>query len=169
MSAQDPIDLYLGELKRRLVVRGRSRRRVLAEVRAHLLEAADAERSPGDLEGDAAARAVTRFGPPAETAREFNRGARHRRNLARRALVPSLAAVALTSLATATVLAFYPSTSPLPAPLLSRALREYSEQRRRCERAAALAHEAFPRGPEAFPPVVPIVRLPCGRFDEHAR
>ena len=45
MDAADPIDTYLHELKRQLRVRRRARRRILAEVRAHLLDAAEAEQS----------------------------------------------------------------------------------------------------------------------------
>ncbi len=42
MDAADPIDMYLDELKSQLRVPRRARRRILAEVRAHLLDAAEA-------------------------------------------------------------------------------------------------------------------------------
>ena len=75
MDATDRIDAYLDELERQLRVPRRVRRRILTEVRAHLLDAAEAEQ-PGTTEGSCAAeRAVLRFGPAAETARQFNRPA----------------------------------------------------------------------------------------------
>ena len=43
MDAADRIDAYLDELERQLRVPRRARRRILTEVRAHLLDAAEAE------------------------------------------------------------------------------------------------------------------------------
>jgi hypothetical protein len=127
MDAPDRIDAYLDELKRELRVPRRARRRILTEVRAHLLDAAEAEQ-PSTAEGSCAAeRAVLRFGPAAETARQFNRRAGRRNALLRRALVPSIAALAVTSMATATVWA----SAPGPAPPRSRQAPDHLAQRHR--------------------------------------
>lgn len=127
MDASDPIDAYLRELNRQLRVPRRARRRILAEVRAHLLDAAEAERSPSAQRNAAAERAVIRFGLVAETAGQFNRLADRRRGVVlRRTLVPWIAAVALTSLATATVWASGPS------PPQARQRPHHFAQRSRC-------------------------------------
>jgi hypothetical protein len=112
MDAADPIDAYLDELKSQLRVPRRTRRRIVTEVRAHLLDAAEAEQSSTTEGICAAERAVLRFGLAAETARQFNRRAGRRNALLRRALVPSIAAFAVTSMATATVWAFGPGPAP---------------------------------------------------------
>jgi len=106
MDTHDPIDAYLRELERELRVRGKARRRILAELRAHLLDAVEAERSSGAGQELAAQRAVVRFGLVAETARQFNCLAARRGAILRRTLVPWVAAVALSLMATATVWAF---------------------------------------------------------------
>jgi hypothetical protein len=103
MDAADPIDAYLDELKSQLRVPRRTRRRILTEVRMHLLDAAEAELASTADGSRAAERAVLRFGPAAETARKFNRRMGSRNGLLRRALVPSIAVFAVTSMATATV------------------------------------------------------------------
>lgn len=127
MDAADRIDAYLDELERQLRVPHRARRRIVAEVRAHLLDAAEAEQ-PSTADGSCAAeRAVLRFGPAAETARQFNRPASHRNALPRRALVPAIAAVAVTLMATATVWAFGSG----PAPARSRQAPDHLAQRYR--------------------------------------
>lgn len=114
MDAADRIDAYLDELERQLRVPRRARRRILTEVREHLLDAAEAEQSSTAEGSCAAERAVLRFGPAAETARQFNRPASRHNALLRRALVPWIAALAVTSTATATVWAFGPSPAPSP-------------------------------------------------------
>jgi hypothetical protein len=127
MDGADRIDAYLDELKRQLHVPRRARRRILTEVRAHLLDAAEAEKSWTADRNSAAERAVLRFGPAVETARQFDRRASRRNALLRRALVPSIAAVAVTSMATATVWAFGPN----PAPSQSRPAPDHLAQRHR--------------------------------------
>jgi hypothetical protein len=129
MDRPDPIVAYLRELKRELRVRGRARLRILAEVRAHLLDAAEAERSKGAEEGVAAQRALVRFGLAAETGRQFNCLARRRGAILRRALVPWIAAVALTSMATATVSAFHAGPAPPQQARAHPALRQPCVQR----------------------------------------
>jgi hypothetical protein len=114
MDAADRIDAYVYELERQLCVPRRARRRILSEVRAHLLDAAEAEQSSTTEASCAAERAVLRFGLAAETAGQFNRRAGRRKALLRRALVPSIAALAVTSTA-ATVWAFDPGRSPSPS------------------------------------------------------
>jgi hypothetical protein len=112
MDTAARIDAYLDELERQLRAPRQARRRILTEVRAHLLDATEAEQ-PRTTEGtDAAERAILRFGPAVETARQFNRRAGRRNALLRRALVPSIAACAVTSMATATVWAFAPGPAP---------------------------------------------------------
>jgi hypothetical protein len=135
MNAGDRIDAYLDELERQLRVGRRARRRILAEVRAHLLDAAEAERSSTADGGWAAERAVLRFGPAAETARQFNHPASQRNALLRRTLVPAIAALAVTSMATATVWAFGPG----PPPARSRRAPDHLVQRHR-----QTAHTAEP-------------------------
>ncbi|HSZ05413.1 MAG TPA: hypothetical protein VK778_09465 [Solirubrobacteraceae bacterium] len=125
MDVADRIDAYLHELERQLRVPRRARRRILTEVRAHLLDAAEAERSWTAEGGYAAERAVLRFGSAAETARQFNHRAGRRNALLRRALAPSIAAFAVTSMATATVWAFGPG----PAPSRSRKAPDHLAQR----------------------------------------
>jgi hypothetical protein len=129
MDTPDPIDTYLRELKHELRVRGRARLRILGEVRAHLLDAAEAERSSGAEQGVAAQRALVRFGLAAETARQFDCLAGRRGAVLRRALVPWIAAVALTSMATATVWAFHASPAPPQRALAHPAVRQRCVQR----------------------------------------
>ena len=103
-----PVAGYLEELSR-LLDRG-ARRRVLAEVDAHLAEAVAAGRARGE-DADAAERhAVERFGAPADVARQFN-GVRRRRGptaIVRRGAAVLLASSAAASLGTATVWALEP-------------------------------------------------------------
>jgi hypothetical protein len=113
MDPADPIDAYLDELKSQLRVPRRTRRRILTEVRTHLLDAAEAEQASTADGSSAPERAVLRFGPAAETARQFNRRTGSRNALLlRRALVPSIAVFAVTSMATATVWGFSPVAAP---------------------------------------------------------
>jgi hypothetical protein len=136
MDAAERIDAYLNELGRQLRVSRRARRRILTEVRAHLLDAAEAEQSSTADWSCAAERAVLRFGPAAETALQFNRPARQRNALFRRTLVPAIAAFALTSMATATVWAFGPG----PSPARSRQVPDRVVQRHRHTARTAVPH-----------------------------
>ena len=105
----NPISDYVAELARHLR-RGR-RRRILAEVRAHLLEAAAADVSRG-VDADRAARiAVERFGPPARIASQFNAQRSRPRAVVQRAAAVMLAGAAMASLGTATVWAIGPGTT----------------------------------------------------------
>jgi hypothetical protein len=131
MHTPDPIDAYLRELERELRVRGRARRRILAELRAHLLDAVEAERARGAEEGIAAQRAVLRVGLGAETARQFNCLAVRRGAILGRALVPWIAVVALSLMATATVWAFHAGPASPQHALAHPAVR------RRCVHRAA--------------------------------
>lgn len=102
-----PIAAYLDELSRLLARRGR--RRVLAEVRMHLLDAAAARRALGEDAETAQRQAVARFGAPREVARQFNAVARRSRRLVRRVGAVALACIASATLGTASVWAFPPS------------------------------------------------------------
>jgi hypothetical protein len=98
---------YLDELAR-LLPRS-SRRRILAEVDAHLAESAERARDRGADPDAAALEAVARFGAPTQVAREFN-SLRHRpRTIAQRAVAALVAIAATASLGTATVWALEPS------------------------------------------------------------
>jgi len=93
-----PIASYLEELAGLLRRRGRTR--ILAEVRAHLLEAA----ARGSEQ-----HAVERFGPPARVAAQFNAVARRPRALLQRAFAVSLACAGMATVGTATVWALEPA------------------------------------------------------------
>jgi hypothetical protein len=104
-----PIEQYLHELAGAL--RHGRRRRILAEVRAHLLEAAAADRA-GGADRDVAERgAVERFGPPAKVAGQFNAVRRRPLALVHRAAAVMLASVAMATLGTATVWAIEPGAA----------------------------------------------------------
>lgn len=165
MDTPDPIGAYLRELKRELRVRGRARRRILAEVRAHLLDAAEAERSRGAEEGVTAERAVVRFGLAAETARQFNMHAGRRGAVLRRALVPWIAAVALTSMATATVWASHAGPAP-PQQAVA-----HPAPRQRCvQRAVAFSPvQARLDVPRASVPTPSRTRAVCGARHANTR
>jgi hypothetical protein len=105
-----PIAAYLDELAG-LLRRGARRRRILAEVRTHLLDAAAAAREPGEEADAAQRRAVARFGSPPEVARAFNAIHRRRHALVRRAAAVTLAGAATASVGTATVWALEPGAS----------------------------------------------------------
>jgi hypothetical protein len=120
----------------------------LTEVRAHLLDAAEAEQ-PWTTDASAATeRAIHRFGHVADTAGQFNRRAGRRNALLRRALVPSIAAFAVTSTA-ATVWALGPG----PAPSGSRRAPDRLTHRHRyaaptVEHSQAPAPREGPRSPQ---------------------
>ncbi len=101
-----PITAYLEELSARL--RRGARRRVLAEVRGHLLEAAAADCERGEDPQLAQQRAVTRFGAPEDVARQFNAVRRRPRALVQRAAAALFASAAMASLGSATVWALEP-------------------------------------------------------------
>jgi hypothetical protein len=122
----NPIADYLEQLSARLP-RTR-RRRILAEVRAHLLE--DVAASPwshGDPDR-AARQAVERFGPPAHIASQFNAVPRRPRALAQRVTAVLLASTAMATLGTATVWAIEPGSTQ------SRAHHQGHVQTQRTER-----------------------------------
>ncbi len=97
---------YLDELSDHLR-RGR-RARILAEARAHLLDATAAEVLLGSDPERAAALAVERFGPPARVAQQFNALRCRPRAIAQRTAAVLLASAATATLGTATVWAFAP-------------------------------------------------------------
>jgi len=105
----NPIADYLAELAAQL--RRSRRRRILAEVRAHLLDAAAADSCRGIDPERAARRAVERFGPPARVAGQFNALPRRPAALVRRATAVVLAGTAMASLGTATVWAIEPGAN----------------------------------------------------------
>jgi hypothetical protein len=111
MHTADPIDSYLHELRRELRVSRWARRRILLEARAHLQEAVEAERAHGLEHDEAVERALARFGVAGENARQFDGVSSKRAVLLRRTLVPWVAAVTVTSMASATVWAFQPGAS----------------------------------------------------------
>ena len=100
------IAAYLDELS--LQLRRDRRRRILAEVRAHLLDATAAELALGGDPDQAAALAIERFGPPVRVARQFNAVRRRPRAIAQRLAAVTLASAATASVGTATVWAFAP-------------------------------------------------------------
>jgi hypothetical protein len=99
--SERPVEDYLRQLEDELRVPRATRRRILAEVREHLLDDVAAESVTEGLAG-AQQRAVERFGGARETAGQLNR-LRRGTVLVRRALLPAVAALGLTSLASATV------------------------------------------------------------------
>jgi hypothetical protein len=102
----NPIADYLDQLA--LLLRRSRRRRIVAEVRAHLLESAAAdplERTDPQL---AALHAVERFGSPLRVASQFNAVRRHPRALVQRAAALMLATAGMATLGTATVWALEP-------------------------------------------------------------
>ena len=104
-----PIAAYLDELA--ALLRRGSRRRILAEVRAHLLDATAADGRPGEAPEAAQVRAVARFGSPSEVARSFNALRRRPRALVSRASAVLLATATTASLGTATVWALEPGAA----------------------------------------------------------
>jgi hypothetical protein len=98
---------YLDELA--LLLPRASRRRILAEVEAHLDDAAAAAVARGEHAETAASRAVSRFGAPADVARQFTAVRRRPAAIARRLLAVSLAAAGTGGIGTATVWALEPS------------------------------------------------------------
>jgi hypothetical protein len=102
----NPIADYLEQLA--VMLRRRRRARIVAEVRAHLLESAAADPRHRVDPQIAALHAVERFGPPARVASEFNAVRRRPRALVQRAAALMLASAAMATLGTATVWALEP-------------------------------------------------------------
>jgi hypothetical protein len=102
----NPIAEYLDELSG--LLRRSRRRRILAEVRGHLLDAAAADAPLHTDPNEAARRAVERFGPPSRVARQFNALRRRPVAIIQRAVAVLLASAATATLGTATVWALEP-------------------------------------------------------------
>ena len=102
------IATYLDELS--VLLPRSSRRRILAEVDAHLREAAAAGCARGGDIDSAARVAVARFGEPAEVACQFNALRTSPGAIGRRVLAVALATVATGGIGTATVWALEPAT-----------------------------------------------------------
>jgi hypothetical protein len=104
-----PIAEYLEELAGQLR-RGR-RRRILAEVGAHLLESAAADTLTGGDRDRAERGAIERFGAPAKVASQFNALRRRPLAIMHRAAAVMLASAAMATLGTATVWAIEPGAA----------------------------------------------------------
>ena len=104
MSAEDPIAVYLRELRAHLRARGPRRRRILAEVETHLsLRRMDLQRA-GIAESEAAAQeAIARFGDARRVAAQFNETRRGPRILERRLTALWVSWIAAMAMGTATV------------------------------------------------------------------
>ncbi|HEY1774799.1 MAG TPA: permease prefix domain 1-containing protein [Solirubrobacteraceae bacterium] len=105
----NPIYEYLRELS--ALLRRSRRRRIVAEVRAHLMEAAAAHPLHATEPELAARHAVERFGPPARVAGQFNALRRRPLALAQRVTAVMLACAGMGSLGAATVWALEPGTA----------------------------------------------------------
>lgn len=104
MSAEDPIAIYVRELKAHLRARGPRRRRIVDEVEAHLCERRSDIQRAGTSEPRAAAReAIARFGDAEGMAAQFNRVERKLRPFERRLATLWLAWIAAMAMGTATV------------------------------------------------------------------
>ena len=165
MSAQDPIALYLTELKAHLRARGLRRRRILCEVQAHLRQRRSDLQRTGMSEPRAAEReAIARFGDAQEMAAQFNRLDRRFRPFERRLVALWLAWIAAMAMGSATVWAAVDSSGP---------------SARTIEHRVAAAGEAGPfcalegSGPadllkiSALPPIVQPEMRPQSRGDDH--
>jgi hypothetical protein len=105
----NPIADYLEQLEG-LLRRGRRRRlRIVAEVRAHLLDAAAAEALRGADPDSAARTAVERFGSPLRVAGQFNALARRPRTFVARASAVALACAGMATVGSASVWALEPA------------------------------------------------------------
>jgi HAAS len=104
MSAEDPIAIYIRELKAHLRARGPRRRRIVSEVRTHLCERRSDIQRDGVSEPRAAAQeAIARFGDAERMAAQFNRVPRTLRPFERRLATLWLAWIAAMAMGTATV------------------------------------------------------------------
>jgi hypothetical protein len=102
----NPIAAYLDELSG--LLRRRRRRRILAEVRAHLLDAVAADSLCAADPDGAEHRAVERFGPPTRVASQFNALRWRWWAIAHRTAAVILASAATATVGTATVWALEP-------------------------------------------------------------
>ncbi len=103
MSAEDPIALYLAELKAHLRAHGPRRRRILVEVEAHLCQRCADLQKAGIAEPSAAQEAVARFGDARRVAAQFNETRRGPRILERRLTALWVSWIAAMAMGTATV------------------------------------------------------------------
>lgn len=104
MSSEDPIAIYLGELKAHLRARGLRRRRIVEEVETHLCERRGDIQRAGVSEPQAAAEeAIARFGDAEGMAAQFNGIERKLRPFKRRLATLWLAWIAAMAMGTATV------------------------------------------------------------------
>jgi len=102
----NPIADYLEQLA--VLLRRSRRRRIVAEVHAHLLESAAADPLHRIDPNLAALHAVERFGSPSRVASQFNAVRRRPRALVQRAAALMLASAGMATLGTATVWALEP-------------------------------------------------------------
>lgn len=113
MSCEDPIAVYMRELKRHLRVRGLRRRRIVEEVEGHLSQRrSDLQRDRGIEPRSAAREAIQRFGAAEEMAAQFNRAPRRPRILERRLMALWVSWIAAMAMGTATVWAAVDSPGP---------------------------------------------------------
>jgi hypothetical protein len=105
-----PIADYLDELSG--LLRLTRRRRILGEVRAHLIDASSAALARGADPLDAEHDAVRRFGSPLRVAHQFNAVRARPRALIARATAVAAAAAASATIGTATVWAVPGGASP---------------------------------------------------------
>jgi len=105
----NPIHDYLLELSG--LLRRSRRRRIVAEVQAHLLEAAAADPLHASDPELAARHAVERFGPPARVAGQFNALRRRPLAMIQRVSAVTLACAGMGSIGAATVWALEPSAA----------------------------------------------------------
>lgn len=113
MSHEDPIAVYMRELKRHLRVRGLRRRRIVEEVECHLSQRrTDLQRDRGIEPRSAAMEAIQRFGAAEEMAAQFNRAPRRPRILERRLIALWVSWIAAMAMGTATVWAAVDSPGP---------------------------------------------------------
>lgn len=103
MSAEDPIDAYMVELRAHLRARGRRRQRIVEEVEDHLSARCGDLRRQGLSEPRAAAReAIARFGDARGVADQFN-AQRRPRIVERRLTALWVSWIAAMAMGTATV------------------------------------------------------------------
>jgi hypothetical protein len=105
----NPIADYLRELS--ALLRRSRRRRIVAEVQAHLIEAAAADPRHGSDPQLAALHAVERFGPPARVAGQFNALRRRPQAILQRVVAVMLACAGMGTLGAATVWALEPGSA----------------------------------------------------------
>jgi hypothetical protein len=121
MRATDPIAVYLSELGSRLGGSWVRRRRIIAEVRAHLSEAVASDPLAEQDPAEAARRAIARFGTVDEMAQSFADGRERGFRWGRARLGVAAAVAALVCAAVATpLLVLNSGQGHDPGPLLKR-------------------------------------------------